>query len=223
MKKFLLLAALAASSIGMNAETFDTFFKLTYEDQVIENGQTVTDNTYFDEYAEVGLPGFTKFVSIATIIATNVYDEAMDLAFVLSCVDNKTESFQLCYAYENGFGNCLTARNGSVTSPSTLPSIDIDGYLKMDIHEVDITDFTSSTTFKLDMYVTEGGEKIAGTDATVYIKFTHESDITAGVGSISAENGPEEYFNLQGIRVAQPERGNIYIVRNGSKVSKRLF
>ena len=31
-----------------------------------------------------------------------------------------------------------------------------------------------------------------------------------------------EYFTLQGVRVAQPEAGNIYIVRRGAEVSKEL-
>lgn len=44
-----------------------------------------------------------------------------------------------------------------------------------------------------------------------------------GVGSIVVEdtNAAPEYFNLQGIRVANPESG-LYIVRRGNKVSKEL-
>lgn len=36
------------------------------------------------------------------------------------------------------------------------------------------------------------------------------------------ENAPVEYYNLQGLRVANPEKG-IYIVRQGNKVSKRVI
>ncbi len=36
------------------------------------------------------------------------------------------------------------------------------------------------------------------------------------------ENAPVEYFNLQGVRVANPENG-IYIVKQGSKVTKRII
>ncbi len=36
------------------------------------------------------------------------------------------------------------------------------------------------------------------------------------------ENAPVEYYNLQGIRVANPENG-IYIVKQGKKVSKHIF
>lgn len=43
---------------------------------------------------------------------------------------------------------------------------------------------------------------------------------TSAISEISAdENAPVEYFNLQGIRVANPENG-LYIRRQGNKVSK---
>lgn len=43
------------------------------------------------------------------------------------------------------------------------------------------------------------------------------------VGDIAVdENAPVEYFNLQGVRVADPFKG-VYIVRQGSKVSKRII
>lgn len=45
-----------------------------------------------------------------------------------------------------------------------------------------------------------------------------------GIESISVENSeaPVEYFNLQGVRVENPENG-LYIVRQGNKVSKQLI
>lgn len=47
----------------------------------------------------------------------------------------------------------------------------------------------------------------------------------SGVENIEAvvdENAPVEYFNLQGVRVANPAEGGIYIRRQGNKVSKIL-
>lgn len=50
-------------------------------------------------------------------------------------------------------------------------------------------------------------------------------DPLAGVSSAVVEEveGPAEYYNLQGIKVANPAAGQIYIVKEGSKVSKRVF
>lgn len=41
-----------------------------------------------------------------------------------------------------------------------------------------------------------------------------------GVVSDEANDAPVEYYSLQGIRIAHPEKGNIYIRRQGSSVSK---
>lgn len=40
--------------------------------------------------------------------------------------------------------------------------------------------------------------------------------------AVDNTNAPVEYYNLQGVRVANPATGNIYIVRQGTKVSKQL-
>jgi len=39
-------------------------------------------------------------------------------------------------------------------------------------------------------------------------------------GAVS--DAPAEYYNLQGVRVAQPEAGRVYIVRRGAAVTKEL-
>lgn len=50
------------------------------------------------------------------------------------------------------------------------------------------------------------------------------SDVPAGVESIDADNNVNaEYYNLQGIRVNEPVKGQLYIVRQGSKVSKVIL
>ena len=52
---------------------------------------------------------------------------------------------------------------------------------------------------------------------TINVTYSKKS----GVSNIEAdENAPVEYFNLQGVRVSNPAAGNLYIVRQGSKVSK---
>ncbi|MDE6098064.1 MAG: hypothetical protein K2G24_04170, partial [Muribaculaceae bacterium] len=68
-------------------------------------------------------------------------------------------------------------------------------------------DFTGTITLVL-------GEK--NTDP-VMVSFTE----SAGVGNVAVENAPAEFYNLQGVRVANPENG-LYIVRQGGKVSKQL-
>lgn len=50
-----------------------------------------------------------------------------------------------------------------------------------------------------------------------------ENESGSGVAGIEAdENAPVEYYNLQGVRVASPEKG-LYIVKQGNKVEKRFI
>ncbi|MCM1490611.1 MAG: hypothetical protein NC095_07290 [Muribaculum sp.] len=223
MKKFLLTAILAAMTASMNAESFADYFKLTFGDKVIENGQTVTEDTYYDEYADLGFDDLKSYMAAATVKATNVNDESLNLDFNMTCVNEKTAMFQLCYDFESAPGNCLGAQNGQVTSPANLRSIEAGSFIKLDIHEVDIQDFTTPTTFKLDLSARVGDMKLEGSDCTIYVNFTHTKDITAAVDGIEVDAASAEYFNLQGVKVAQPEKGSIYIVRKGSKVTKQLF
>ena len=64
---------------------------------------------------------------------------------------------------------------------------------------------------------------IAGTVQIKTLTVTAKSNV-GGVEdvTISEENAPVEYFNLQGVKVANPENG-LYIVRQGSKVSKVII
>ena len=64
---------------------------------------------------------------------------------------------------------------------------------------------------------------VAGTVQLKTLNVTTKNDL-AGVEDvvIDNENAPVEYFNLQGVKVANPENG-LYIVRQGNKVSKVLI
>ena len=58
-----------------------------------------------------------------------------------------------------------------------------------------------------------------------YREFTLEQYVAGGSGVaeiVVDENAPVEYYNLQGIRVANPENG-LYIVKQGNKVTKRII
>lgn len=56
------------------------------------------------------------------------------------------------------------------------------------------------------------------------IKVTTTDDFQTSVTEIlvSDENAPVEYFNLQGVKVAEPSEG-IYIVRQGNKIAKKFI
>lgn len=64
-------------------------------------------------------------------------------------------------------------------------------------------------------------------DGTLYWAHCHPDyeylDRSAGISDVTADNdagAAPEYYNLQGIRVADPAPGHIYIVRRGAGVAK---
>lgn len=50
-----------------------------------------------------------------------------------------------------------------------------------------------------------------------------EDDKTTGIAEISAGSAETEVFDLQGRRIANPAKGGVYILKQGSKVSKRVL
>lgn len=46
---------------------------------------------------------------------------------------------------------------------------------------------------------------------------------TTGISDVVVGNSNADYYTLQGIRVANPTPGAVYIVKNGNKVSKRII
>lgn len=68
-----------------------------------------------------------------------------------------------------------------------------------------------------------GGDK-AGTKVTVkdFIVYDNSQEPGGtGVAALDVENAAPVYFNLQGVKVANPENG-VYIVKRGNKVSKEV-
>lgn len=238
MKKLLLMAALAASFSTAYADGFSDIFKLTYNGETIQNGQTVVVANYYDpvlidnpEIAEL-IPGYeSTYESKATIVATNISDEPWEFEFTLTrtaptlaefpSTGSEIGHYQLCFNYSDGSGNCLPVINDKISSPSDLNPIGAEEFLAMDIDQMSFTNLTP-VTMQLDLRVTEGGEVIEGGSATIFINFTHEKDITNAVETITIEGAPE-YFNLQGMRVETPQKGGLYIMRKGSFCSKVIF
>lgn len=52
-----------------------------------------------------------------------------------------------------------------------------------------------------------------------------EIEVMTSISGVEADTdlSGAEFFNLQGIRVAQPQPGQVYLVRRGTEVTKMLF
>ncbi len=232
MKKFLLLAAVAAASISPAfAEEFSESFVITYDGKTYTNGQTITCQYYYDpivrDYPELAGQFDPEYESKAEVYATNVSDEPKKLEFRLQFVTPTQEEFvanpglgspSLCFNNQSGEANCLPSPYEFNSSMPQDP-VSAEEYMKMDVEQVSFTDL-APVTLQLDMRVMDDDKEVAS--ATVYINFTHGVDITNAVEGIVADT-KAEYFTIQGVRVAEPQKGQIYIERKGGKVTKRIF
>lgn len=75
--------------------------------------------------------------------------------------------------------------------------------------------YNTTEALTVKVVVPEGAAE-SGSTIPATITLSEKKD---GVESIATDNGEAEYFNLQGVRVANPENG-VYIRRQGGKVTK---
>lgn len=227
MKKLLLLAALAASFTSAYADAFSDVFTLSYNDQPVANGETIVVDNYLNEWYDPQYPDDpANWAALAQIKATNKSDSSTELSFILTVESptedaffdkkNKYGTLQVCYTPESGTGNCFggATKNHPYISKS-IGKVFPGSYVLFDIDQKGFENM-DPVTLKFELNFDDES-------SVVYIKFNHLKDITMGVNDIVAESAPTEYYNLQGVRVSEPQKGNLYIVRSGKKVSKRLF
>lgn len=234
MKKVLLLAALVATGVGANAQTFGEIFEVSHEGQIVENGATIVCETYDDLYGGL-MPGMVNLEAICDFNAKNINEEPYQLAYEFyRSVPSLEEvaggaggfgAYQACYSYSNpaaGIGNCTDGADGDVKYFEGLKEIGVGESLDMAFHQIGFTTL-DPVTIHFTYFVIEGGEKLEGAQFDLNIKFTHQYDITNGVAGIDADAADAEYFNLLGTRVANPVKGQIYIVRQGGKTAKVIL
>lgn len=110
-----------------------------------------------------------------------------------------------------------------------LPDHTIESGSALEWHHVEIPfdNYTLKGTDKIT--IRPGANQWPGGKTAAYrfylknLKITTTTPISTSIAGIEAdENAPVEYYNLQGIRVAEPENG-LYIVRQGNKVSKKFI
>ena len=92
-----------------------------------------------------------------------------------------------------------------------------DKYSKWNFHYV----APAEGTQKVQIVVTENKTVYFDNAFICYKKVAEEGGSAVAEVEV-AEDAPVEYYNLQGVRVANPENG-IFIVKQGNKVSKKIF
>lgn len=225
MKKFLLsIALLAAGATMMNAASFNVKVNGT----AVENGATITHTTIEENMPEYGILNMAPKIELTntsssmasyTISATGVSIDTQDFT-ADDFGTNPCGRLQFCVGISCQFIDALgeTRESNLSIGAGETNSHDLHITYTPAIQVNDEYAIVKSYNGKSEYQFT-----ISNGSETMTFNIVFDYDSTEGaVNDINIDNNATaEYYNLQGIRVANPEKG-IYIVRRGNKISKEF-
>ena len=135
-------------------------------------------------------------------------DQIYEVDFKVDGVSHKSTEHQI---------SVVEAPQGAMmrVSPATTTSHIASG----SIEAADINTTGASKEHQIEVTIAHNGEVL---DDHTYTT-TETTDGTTGIEEVAADAAAAaEYFTLQGVRVAEPQAGNIYLVRRAGKVEKQL-
>lgn len=218
MKKFLLASLLLSAGLsGAFAQSFEVYVATENPtgkefDEVytkVESGATVEVTDY--ELTDYGAIAQAELMLYPVIVNLSDDDMSVSCGYDVINFESSTDVFGI----QTCFGGSCVAQNpfsfkvaaGSETPGGFAEHLGYSAMTEMDILEKATIDATLKFTF------------IGGPDAFILnVHYKHPAD--SSVDGIASENAPVEYFNLQGMKVTETNPGQIYIKRQGSKVSK---
>ena len=214
MKKFYILMAALMTAVCVNAQALQFYVK----GEPVENGARIDLTPYFDEesWAPMYNPELTVksdksgIASVLVDFTKGVCTPALDDEWI----NGGSLSIQFCIA-----GDCQIVdpgkqleKQGSLTAGENF-STEIELTVGQMGSEQTFEDLAIDAEFTVSCTL--------GSESTSVVFYLDKK--SAGVNDIAVDaNAPAEYFDLQGRRVANPENG-IYIVRQGSKVTKQVI
>lgn len=207
MKKFYTIKTIAVCAFAMLAN-----IAVAQNLKVTANGKAVADGDVIEVACE-----YEDLYGVQWVYAWNPHLEASTIsgsenATVTLTSAADTEGFSICWPM-----TCVSVAAGqSVSTSGTLTTEPSD----LVIHREAV------------LYSKDDPIPGAGSAKVTIVAGSDEMEITikclapenADVDGISSEaNLKAEYFSIQGVKVAEPQKGQLIIERKGSKVTKRIF
>lgn len=226
MKKFLLSALLLGAGVAAaSAQTFDFYIstELDGEEQPT-NFKLVKDGDVFQtkmNLEETSWSTTAKFE--AYVKATNKTDQPITLTIGYSSTKDVNNIASLEGAAFYGLTTCLASCY--MTNPfqevldanaSTNP-----GPFSHFAAEISLANAEQAKQLSFDLQT--DWTITCGTESLKFKILYQTDDAIAGVDAIENTDAPAEYYNLQGIMVNNPVKGQVYIKRQAGKSSKVVF
>lgn len=238
MKKFLLIALMAAGAATAGAQTFADSFSITYDGKPVPNGATIVSHEFVEDImyqceVDVAPLSTSQDISVSVLCdftgtPTRAQMEADKAAWGEPSV---------CYAPFGKVGACLPLGTSNVAYFTLTKAKDFpvsDGFT-IQFHILTLleeSNMNSDGSFKLPTKTSKYHFTLTASVDGKKLSDTFEFDVEMGpengydaVESIEAigDDAPTVYFDLAGRRVLNPAKGQIVIERQGAKVAKRIF
>lgn len=200
MKKFLLSMAVLAAAASVNAANFT----VTYEGNEVKDGDVVKVDKYFEQESGMMACDYRiKNTSDAQISVNTGFTPGK-----LMEVDGEEAYQLLCFAQLwNGEANCLPKTEGDWDIPAGET-------LEIQLHYFCAGDAPAPGQSEFKVFVKDDASEMNFT-------VQYNSPDPAGVAVVGQEEAAPVYYNLQGVQVANPDKG-IYLVKRGAKVTKEV-
>lgn len=226
MKKLVLLSALTIGALSANADNFTDFFKVTYENKEIQSGETIACETTDADKSRYECDYFVEPLMEPELLSLSYRAVYLDSPTYEESLANRAMwgTPTICYVMGPN-ANCIPGQ-GNIISQYTFEQM--TGTLEIQMHldgEIDLSTFS----FKLPEKAGTYRVVLTGTYDGAEIEDDFITDIYIGPGAAGVEgviddvNAPTEYFDLTGRKVLNPAKGQIVIVRQGSKAVKAIF
>lgn len=205
MKKILLSMAVLAAAATVNAADL----KVEYNGEEVKNGDVIVLDKYHDE--EMGSMEFDVNVLNTTDAEFSV-TTGFEPVKVFE-LEGETASFMFCYETNWGApGNCIAGTSFDIDVPAA-------GTLGVLIHYYLPNDEPVQSEAEYKIFTQKTGDDASKVEFT--LKLNSPAPGESGVAAIGQEEAAPVYYNLQGVQVANPEKG-IYLVKRGAKVTKEV-
>lgn len=224
MKKILLsalmltagIAAASAQSFSMDITSdFDKEGYNTYP----KNYQPITEGgVYYAKWEWDDAQN--NFESVVFIQTTNLTSSTLNLTMTLSGTDEENNISTISGAdqapYNCWAGLCV---DGNVLHGELEPNAVSTGFANH------LSQLIYAEKADEDKILFKHRQNVTVTDGNQTLNFTvvYQSPASTGIDTIGADTAEAQYFNLQGMRVANPEAGQLYIKRQAGKAVKVIY
>lgn len=190
---------------------FSQNLKVTSNGTPVSNNDVIEIPYVFEDYSYPELNMYLYEYMWEPNLAVSVSSGSETLTITVSSADNN-DGFMLCWP-----GSCVDRKPGdSVSSTGTVNTEP----QHVDLHKAD--DFTSKDQVPTETTVIKVNFATSTENMEITVKCLPSAENSVGE-NVADSNVAPEYYTIQGIRVNEPQKGQLLIERKGNKVSKRIF